>query len=395
MKLLFTLIAVLCLSTLFAQEYKGLSQGQPAQKNYLTTVPYTFTRDKMIVQASINNKAYTFLFDTGAPMAISAEVAKELGIKSVQNLEIQDANGAADSLPVVHLNNLKIGTVTFNGVPALVIKDFGALGCLKVDGFIGSNVLRNSVVQILPGNKTLTITDGVKNLKLSRKNSVAMFVEPGQASPLVSINLLNDKTDADETVLIDTGMSGFYDLSTAVYKNALQYNLFTTLAQATGFYTLGLYGNSKSELQYKVALPELAIGKFGFKNITATTTSDQRSRIGIEILKYGNITLDYLNGRFYFEPFGDPRSIDLAEKSWPFKPVVKGDKIIVGIVWDAALAGKMDAGDEILSFGSLDFKGMDVCQKLLSDLKSVGDNVTLVIKDAETGEVRTLQVSKE
>ncbi|TRW25149.1 hypothetical protein FMM05_07525 [Flavobacterium zepuense] len=395
MKLLFTLITVLGISTLFAQEYKGLAQGQPAQKNYLTTVPYTFKRDKMIVQASINNKTYNFLFDTGAPMAITAKVAKELGITSVNKLQIQDANGASDSLAVVNLNNIKIGTVTFNGVPTLVVDKLGPLECLNIDGFIGSNVLRNSIVQILPGNKTIIITDSPKSLKLSRKNSVKMFVEPGQASPLVSISLLTDKMDADETVLIDTGMSGFYDLSTAVYKNAQQYDLFKTLAQATGFYTLGLYGNSKSELQYQVKLPELAIGKFGFKNITATTTSDLRSRVGIELLKHGNITLDYLNGRFYFEPFGDKKSVDLAEKSWPFKPVVKDDKIIIGIVWDAALAGKIDAGDEILSFGNLNFNGMDVCQKLLSDFKAVADNVALVIKDAETGEVRTLQVSKE
>ena len=395
MKLLFTLITFLSLNTFYAQDYKGLSQGQAAQKNYLTTVPYTLTRDKIIVQASINNKTYNFLFDTGAPTALTAAVAKELGLTAMRNLEIKDANNVADSLPVVTLNNLKIGTVTFNGVPALIVDNLGPLDCLKIDGFIGSNVLRKSVVQITPGNKTITITDVAKNLKLSRKNAVKMFVEPGQASPLVSINLLTDNMDADETVLLDTGMSGFYDLATGVYDNAKQYNLFTTLAQATGFYSLGLYGAAKSDLQYKVNVPELAIGKFGFKNVMSTTTSDVRSRIGVEILKYGNITLDYLNGRFYFEPFDDKQSADLTEKSWPFIPIIKDDKMLIGIVWDAALAGKVDAGDEILSFGDNNFEGLDVCQKLFFEIKSVSDNAALVIKDAETGEVRTLQVSKE
>jgi len=395
MKLLFTLISVLFITTLTAQDFTGFNQGQVNQKGYYTTVPYTLKRDKLIIQVELNGKLHNFLFDTGAPTSISAELAAELNSPLMSKIEIVDANDLKDSLQVVKLDNLKIGDVTFKDTPVLVIKDFGPLGCLNIDGFIGSNMLRNSIVHIASKTKTITLTDVAKKLPLNRKNSVKMVVEPGQSSPLISIDLVTKDITADETLLVDTGMSGFYDLSTAVYDNAKQYNLFTTLGQATGFFTIGLYGVAKAEQQYKVGVPGIAIGRNGFSNVTATTTSDKRSRIGIEILKHGNITLDYKNGRFYFDPFGDVNNIDLTEKTWPFKPIIKDEKMIVGIVWDKALEAQLKPGDEILSFGSHNLTGLDTCQKLLFNMDIPQDSAPLVIKDAKTGETRTVQVVKQ
>jgi hypothetical protein len=71
----------------------------------------------------------------------------------------------------VSLKEIKIGNTTFAGIPTLVnLPD--QLKCWHVDGIVGSNLLRNSIV-VFDGQKhQIIITDQLDKLPfLNKKNS--------------------------------------------------------------------------------------------------------------------------------------------------------------------------------------------------------------------------------
>lgn len=97
-----------------------------------------------------------------------------------------------------------------------------------------------------------------------------------------------------------------------------------------------------------------------FKNVTVNTTDSKDSRIGAELLKYGDVIIDYPGKKFYFRPYSTGE-IDLGERNWPVQPVFKDGKFVIGVLWDPAFKDEIQLGDEILSFGEIDFESITAC----------------------------------
>jgi len=123
------------------------------------------------------------------------------------------------------------------------------------------------------------------------------------------------------------------------------------------------------------------------------TTHGSSSLIGANLFKYGNVTLDYINKKFYFEPF-ENESKDLAEKSWPFIPTIKDGKIIIGMVWEKTWTGKINPDDIVVSFDGKNYENMDFCDALIGDNTSKNTKATLVLKDVKTGEVKQYEITR-
>src|SRR5690606_7071381 len=148
------------------------------------------------------------------------------------------------------------------------------------------------------------------------------------------------------------------------YQSIFQkYNLFSVKYQAKGAFTLGIHGVEDQTEHYMLFLPELNFAGADFKNITLTTTSSKRSRIGSEIFKYGEVIIDYPCRRLYFNPYNDD-STDVTEKHWPIQLVIKEDKLVVGIIWDSVFNDRVNEGDEIIKFGEIDYSNINPCEAL-------------------------------
>lgn len=309
---------------------------------------------------------------------------------------MRDQSALMDSVKVVNIEKLKLGDVTFKNTPAIIIKDLQLFGCFNIDGFIGSNILGNSVLQISSKNKTLTITDKPAKLNLKKKNSIEMTTNPIQNTPYIKAYYLNGDLSANENILVDTGMEGFYDLSVHAYLYLAieKIDVFKTLHKAKGSYSAGFHGVAEDSDSYKVFMPQLLIGKTNFTNVTVDTTTDNTSRIGSAVLDYGLMTLDFINKRFYFEPFEKSETIDVKEKSWPISLSMNGEKIIVGIVWDDKLSGILKPGDEVLKFGKNNYKEMSFCEKVLTQADTLNDTETIIVKDAASGEIKEYRLNK-
>lgn len=392
---LFLQIAFFLLSfSSLAQKPFSLSQGKTTEKDYLTTIPYEEIKEKIIIEGIINGKTYKFILDTGAPMLIFKKLADKLNLSTAQDVTITDQSNKIDTMETVILPQLKIGEVTFNNIPTLVSDD-SVFECFGIDGFIGSNVFRNSAVQFSSINKTVTITDSPKRLKLKSKPS-KLVLNP-QSNPYIWLEHKDRANDGREQLLFDTGMDGFYDISMRIYKEHFKkMPHLNVVAQASGTFSMGIHGIAEPRENYKFLIPELAINAISFKNVTTETTYDNYSRIGARLLKYGTVTVDYKGKKFYFDPFDGSKSFDLSEKQWPFDAILNDGKLAIGIVWDPSLDNQIKPGDLILQFDGIHFEKMTICDLMRSGISQINkDKAILKLKDIETDEIKQFEIEKK
>ncbi|PSK93497.1 retropepsin-like aspartic protease [Taibaiella chishuiensis] len=393
---LFAGITLAPLSRLSAQQ-PDLNQGAAVQDQYYTVIPYSQVKGKIIVDVVLQGRKCKFIWDTGAPLSLSDSLSNALGLATFANINVADQSGAKDSIRIVKVPEISIGGVSFAGVPALAPKETEMIfRCFGVEGMIGSNLLRNTVVQFDSRNKQIILASDARKLTLSKKNALPMQLTPVQSNPFVKILLKKGKTAVSDNILLDSGADGFYEMSIGAYKYfSGRAAIIDLQAEGYGTYAGGLHGIAAPQQNFTLGIPELVLGKMTFLNTRVTTTYSDESRIGSELFDYGKVTLNYKDKLFYFEPYDNNNSRDLYRKLWPVQPVMEKDKIVVGIVWDKALSEEVHAGDEILSFGDMDYSRMSFCERVTSERNTGPDAVELKLKDARTGAIKTIKLERK
>lgn len=376
----------------FGQGDFTFNQGQSKSIDYFSIISYENINGKIVLKTEINEKSYRFILDTGAPTTISAHLYNELSPKLISKLPIFDQSGKVDSMVVVSLKEITIGDIVFTDVPTLVADRTLILECLNADGFIGSNVLRNSIVQFNDVNKTVTITNDERRLTLNPKQSSELVLDKRQSSPYFWIKLKNKKK-GEEQLLFDSGMDNFYDLSHSHYTIFKKKSIFEIIGTAHGSYSMGLHGAADNANQYKLRLPKMEINGAEFVNVSVKTTTSDNSRIGSKLLEYGLVTIDYKNKKFYFSSLSSVQ-LDLFEKSLPIDLIYRNEQIQVGIVWNAELGEKVRVGDQVIAVDDISYEGIDICEVITKESRLKDKEiVTLTIK-GKTGLVEKILIEK-
>lgn len=336
--------------------------GELKEKKYLEIVDFEIVKGKIIVPVVIKGETYRFLLDTGAPNIISERLYKKSGSELLTQTPIKDANNNIDTMKVVRLSELNLGNLTFENSTSLVsdLENHDLLKCYEIDGFIGSNLFKNTVVKISLKEKKLYITDNVKNLKPLTKG-IKLQLVGGQASPYIKANIKGENNKkATEAVLIDTGMDGLYDISDRVFKIFDAENIFSNRRSALGSGSIGIFGKAEIETRHQITITEFGIDKSVFKDLSATTTDDNNSRIGLNLLKYGDITIDFKKQKFYFENTSEIQ-LKAPEK---ISYILEDSKLIIDFVWDETLKDKIQHGNQVIRIDNLDIKNMEICELL-------------------------------
>lgn len=390
-KIYFIFLFSLIFSYSHSQDQFTLSEGFTTQKSYFSEIHYISVRDKIIIKASINGKNYRFILDTGAPTMITRKVFNELNLAILKKISINDANDKKDSLSIVNLNKVVLGDIIFNDVPALIAEDAFIFDCHQVDGFIGSNMLRNTIIKFLAKDQKLIITDDGIKLSLNKKYASNLFLTPSQSSPFFKLKVKGKDTGSIE-LLFDTGMEGMFDLSLKHYAVLEKEKIFDELAVSSGLGPFGLFGSGNSTAQYLLRVPELNINGTIFRNVSIQTTSNSNSRVGVELLKYGTVTLDYKNKKFYFEPFNN--TIDLLRMHFPISFTIKNNKTIVAIVWDSNLNREVSPGDELIAVNDVNYRDIDPCDLLIKPQIFEGKTQAILTLKNSDGVIKKISMSK-
>ncbi|MDR3219715.1 MAG: aspartyl protease family protein [Dysgonamonadaceae bacterium] len=390
----FFLQTIVCCNT-FAQTFTTLNKGGSSRKDYYSVIPYEEFDNLMIIKVMINGKEYRFLFDTGAMVCISDSLMKELQLPEIKRLEISDSSDKKDSLSVVMLKEIQLDSLFFRDIPAMVFKENEQFTCLGIDGIIGSNLLRNSIVRFSKLERNIVITDNPKrlNLKSKKKLSQKLFLTHGQSSPYFRLEIKNKKT-ARVQLLFDSGSNGFFDLSLRHFNHFEKYRgskFYDILSKTEGGSSLGVHGKENDTVQYALHTQNMKINRAVFKEVNFYSTADDNSRVGAALLKHGVVTIDYINKRFYFEPYFEKEK-ELAEKIQPLRLTWDKGRPVVGIVWDETLRKTISPGDIVLFINDENMENLFHCDFMKNRWNYFqGDKVTLTVRKAE-GIVRTVSV---
>lgn len=361
MKIIICIILIIFSSISNAQDSFLFNQGGTNQTDYYVSLPYENINGKIILKVKIKDSLYRFILDTGAPTSISSEFYNELNLSEIKKIPISDANNKIDSLSVVQLLSIRIGDIEFSKIPTLVIKKNLIFECFQVDGFIGSNLFRNSIIQINDQIKTITITNDFKKLNLNSKFVSDMILDR-QSSPIITVFLKNEKR-AKEQLLLDLGSNSLYEISMNHFQLFSQSEIFTQILNSRGSNSMSLFGIAEDTIQYRFILPELSISNLKLHHVSSETTLDDNSRIGSKILDFGIATIDYKNKKFYLNPFKEGKN-DASEMRFPIDFLPRDNKLFVGFVWDKKLNNSISIGDQIIAIDDKNFENIHTCDFL-------------------------------
>ncbi|WP_026976315.1 retropepsin-like aspartic protease [Flavobacterium tegetincola] len=377
------LLLFLCVSPQLFSQNVDFDKGSTSQKKYFEEIRYELVKDKIIVPVTINGQVFRFLLDTGAPNIISKRLFDALGLVESTSLNINDANNLTQSMHATEIPNLKIGTLNFKNQIALIydIHSNNLLSCYNIDGFIGSNLFRKSILKVSPSQQKIYITNNVKNLSPKTKPS-KMELVGSQKAPYVKFNFVGKNNNkASELVLIDTGMDGYYDMANLNFNYFSESGIFEIVGESTGVSGIGIFGAGPSNLQRLLKVENAIVNTIVFKNLIIETTDDMNSRIGLAFLDHSDLILDFKHKEVYFET----RDTVLLEDKVPkYIPTMIDNKFVIGMVWDQNLAKSMTSGDEIISIDSKKVNELSPCE--IMDLRSTfknKTNYTIEIKNKE------------
>ncbi len=384
-------LLVLIASLLFILSSKAqvfeFNQGGFQEENYLVELPYENIRSKIIVTVEISGQPKKFILDTGAPMAISERVYQEINPPIFSKQEISDIHNKKDSLVIVLLNDLKLNNSLISGIPAVVIQESILKECFNVDGFIGSNALRNSVIQFDSKSKIIRIASDVSKLNISAAKETDIVLDR-QSSPILKIKI---GENISEMLIFDSGADEFYSMSNENLKKFKKAKGFEILAESDGSNSIGLYGVADNTRTFRLAIPSLIFNDIGISDVVAESHSDDNSRIGAKVLDYGIFTIDFKNKKSYFEPF--EQSLKFREKYWTVNPSFMDGKLVVGKIWTKEIKKMISIGDPIVSINGMSTAGMTICDVLMKLSLDTLMKATIEVK-TKSGQVETVEISK-
>lgn len=389
MKTVFSLIILSLFSLAAVAQRYPLNQGCTTTKNYYAEMPYEIVDGEIIVYPEINGKKLRFLFDTGAPVQITTELLADLKLPVKTPIQITDANGATDSLNIVTLPVINLNNVVFSNVPAFV-DGADIYKCWHIDGVIGSNILRNSIVRFDTRRHIIILTDEEKRLPLNKKTRATLLIDKVQSTPYVVVWLTGKKT---LLAGFDTGDPEFLMMTESDMKRFSKINVYKKLSAGYGSGRRSVLGLQKPDSTYRLKFPLLHIGGCEFNNVITETNKIAATRIGTKMLDYGTVTLDFIHHAFYFEPDSD--KINLDSKCWSLQPVVSGDKLVAGVVW-GSLKDHVKTGEQILAIDGVSYEKVTLCDILSAKSSLLKDKQKAVITiKGENGEIRKVEIVKE
>jgi predicted aspartyl protease len=369
----------------------SLNQGGITQKDYFSSIKFENIGGFIIVKATIQGETHRFILDTGAPNTITKALCDKLNPTFLSEIKMVDGNGTSNQMKIVSINELTLGNVVFNNIPTTVVDSFMLFECMQVDGIIGSNMLRNSIIQISYTDEALILADNATRLNLS-ENFASNIELDEQSNPYIEINLRGE-VEGSDWAQFDTGFTGFYNLSLQKYDSVFtKYPIFKLEKTGFGGNSMGLWGFNEAKC-HQLTAPEITINGVAFRNVSTETSSDDNSRIGHELFKYGKVTVDYPHKKFYFEPY--KTSIDLTEKAFPISLKFEGNKLLIGTIWGEKYAQLIQIGDQILSIDEVNSETINPCDWLIKgSVLDKKDKAQLVVK-TKTGKIVDILMERE
>ncbi len=226
---------------------KLLKKGAAPAGNFLSVVPFDYSKRLPIIEVDIRGKKYNFVFDTGAPCVISTQLFEDLGLAAAVEVEVSDSNDKEKKTAFALLDSMQIGEVIFTEISAAVLdlRANDGMACLDIDGIIGANLMRTAFWEIDYADAEISFTDDLSNFSDAGEKAVLNFTQKKTGTPIFTLNA--NETEV-KSVTFDTGSTGYVSLPLRYFPDAIPDK--TRTKRGYGTLSYGVHGAGRADTSY-------------------------------------------------------------------------------------------------------------------------------------------------
>lgn len=392
----FSLIGLLAIVKGFAQQ--SSPQEVLENKDFLAEISFTVIRDKILIPVQIEGETFQFILDTGGSLSISKAIQDKFQFKQTGSAKVIGINKLSKNVPYVKVPLVKIGDLRFINYSG-TISDYSAFPypCLNFDGIIGRDFLKGLIMQLDLDQQKMILTDHPNRLRLDPADAIPLKLDRRTGLPYITVTL---SPFGKESLVFDSGSDDLFSFKTSKVENYSKQKKFKkhSFEVLYGVTSMGASGvvpaPSKS---YRTPISKMQIGNHIITDFYSDISKKSRSRIGVGLLKYGLVTLDYGRRQFYFEAYQARQEVAEKVSSIGFIPRYLSGAYRVTAISSSSEAAQMGLkiGDEILQINELDLRNpdhVDHCDLYLNGYRWEGPvTSTVVFKQGEEEKTITIQ----
>lgn len=274
---------------------KAIRSGEIAQNQFIETVNIEIRKGLIFLPVIIEGKEYRFLFDSGAPFSISNHLQNNHAFKIVSKGNIKDSDHNRKKVLWAKVDAINIGDVSFMKQTAF-IGDFDAnplYKCLKIDGIIGSNLIRHCNWTIDQKQKSLTLFNGIGEDNLKECITIP-FKTDYQYNMFTDLNLGQATV---KNVLVDYGSNGSIALNDDIFTTLKNRNIIGETLIEKGMQQSGIVGKTVDLRREIVYSDSVSIDSIYLKKVMLRT--GKTVSVGNRFLSRFKVTIDWNNKNLY------------------------------------------------------------------------------------------------
>ena len=360
----------------------GYAQQQPA-KRVCDTIHYEFIQDKIVIPVIVNGVKVKYIVDTGGQTGTDWEHVKAMGgVATGASNAISDHNDKKQLYQMAKVKNVQLSpNYMLAEMKTMVLPVIGSFKSIGVVGILGGDAFAQSVVTFDAREQIMVINYPYRPDRLKITDGVEMF--PGSTHhSIINMNL----GGVEKRVLFDTGADGFLLLTADDFKDIEDAGRGEKTAHGFGINGVGLEGLSKPVEMSKVNVKEVTVLDKKFTNAGSVISDKSTTIVGVDLLEYGKVVIDYMRNRFYFFPF-DSEIADLggAPKTWNVSILPANERFEITTVWDS-MKDVVTFGDQVININGTDITGVPMSQPAVdSVMNAIRSDVgyIVVLKDGK------------
>jgi predicted aspartyl protease len=249
------------------------------------------------VQLKANGKTYKFLVDTGAPTAVSSEIAKEIMFDTTASAKIRALDSTRKSMAFVTVDSIYINNTVFTNQTAFVwnVENTKILSCAGIDGILGSNSMNACQVLFDWQLEQMIIAKKASDLKLPEATfETKIHFQGNQKAPYIYSS--KPKT----RFLVDTGYNGYLNFVSNQKKTIDELSYVKEKATHVGIGAEGAFGYMKPDTSYTYTLYDFQIAQTTIDSIEFEISPGKIPKIGNEFLQNYRVHLNPKKKRLSF-----------------------------------------------------------------------------------------------
>ena len=394
----FTLLIVLSLFSINSnaqanEMLEWATQGTVTNKSYRSEIPFRYVDGYIFVDIMQNDKKYNFLFDTGAEATvIDTSILDAFEIKPFSTSTVSGPLITNGKVNTILLSSITVSNVEFINIGAVAF-DLGSFKkkfCEKLDGIIGSNLLKKAKWQIDYEKKVIRFSDDISNL-ISKEPKYTLntnLPSKGWGTETIELN-------------IDGYVSQFhFDTGNGREKIVSNPDKFKkTIKSKKGL--IVAYGFKKSATDYKFIAESVSIGNIKFDNQSISLQHEVGGHqlLGNRFFENFTVTIDWETHQVLLDPTKDILSDELIGFELDFKPNFESKKIEISTGLRAyTKENDIEEGALLLKVNDTDvsnFSHQEFCDFWNLEWSKITDAEKLNIVISQNGKIKELILNKK